>query len=77
MYLFELITKYITGKKYKRVQNFDPFAQDDIENFEECDHVFLPLDSTGEILACSKCGLVVKREELKDVNIFKRNTSGL
>ncbi len=77
MYLFELITKYITGKKYKRVQNFDPFAQDDIENFEECDHVFLPVDSTGEILACSKCGLVVKREELKDVNIFKRNTSGL
>ena len=77
MYLFELITKYITGKKYKRVQNFDPFAQDDIENFEECDHVFLPLDSTGEILACSKCGLVVKREELKDVNIFKTNTSGL
>lgn len=76
MYLFELITKYITGKKYKRVQNFDPFAQDDIENFEECDHVFLPVDSTGEILACSKCGLVVKREELKDVNIFKRNTSG-
>lgn len=77
MYLFELITKYITGKKYKRVQNFDPFVQDDIENFEECDHVFLPVDSTGEILACSKCGLVVKREELKDVNIFKRNTSGL
>ena len=77
MYLFELITKYITGKKYKREQNFDPFAQDDIENFEECDHVFLPVDSTGEILACSKCGLVVKREELKDVNIFKRNTSGL
>ena len=65
------------GEKYKRKSDFDPFAQDDIENFEECDHVFLPVDSTGEILACSKCGLVVKREELKDVNIFKRNTSGL
>ena len=72
MYLFELITKYITGKKYKRVQNFDPFAQDDIENSEECEHIFLPVDSTGDVLACSKCGLVVNKEDLKDINIFKR-----
>ncbi len=72
MYLLELITKYIMGKKYKRESNFDPFAQDDIENSEECEHVFLPVDSTGEILACSKCGFVVKKDDLKDVNIFKR-----
>lgn len=72
MYLFELITRYIMGKKYKRESNFDPFANDDIENSEECEHVFLPIDSTGEILACSNCGLVVHREDLKDVNIFKR-----
>ena len=72
MYLFELITRYIMGKKYKRESNFDPFASDDIENSEECEHVFLPIDSTGEILACSNCGIVVHREDLKDVNIFKR-----
>lgn len=73
MYLFELITKYIMGKKYKRESNFDPFAIDNIENSEECEHVFLPIDSTGKILSCSNCGLVVRREDLKDVNIFKRN----
>lgn len=72
MYLLELITKYIMGKKYKRESSFDPFAQDDIENSKECEHVFFPIDSTGEILACSKCGLVVKKDDLKDVNIFKR-----
>ena len=75
MYLFELITKYINGKKYRKELDFDPFAKDeeDLEfNSEECEHVFLPIDSTGETLACSKCGLVVNREDLKDVNIFKR-----
>ena len=60
------------GKKYKRKTDFDPFAQDDIENLEECEHIFLPVDSTGDILACSKCGLVVNKEDLKDINIFKR-----
>ena len=47
------------GKKYKRKTSFDPFAQDSIEASEDCEHVFLPVDSTGEILACSKCGLLL------------------
>jgi hypothetical protein len=72
MYLFELITKYIKGKKYTRKSDFDPFAQDEIENFEECEHIFLPIDSTGETLACSKCGLVVNKKDMKDENIFKQ-----
>lgn len=71
MYLLELITKYIQGKKYKRQSDFDPFAQDDV-NEECCEHIFLPVDSTGEVLACSKCGLVVNKKDLKDKNIFKR-----
>ncbi len=75
MYLFELIAKYIIGKKYKKAESFDPFKQDDIEDSsDDCEHVFLPLDSSGDIFACSKCGLVKKKEELKDINIFKQNT---
>ncbi len=72
MYFLELITKYIQGKKYKRDLNFDPFAISDIENSHDCTHVFLPVDSTGDVLACSKCGFVVNKEDLKDINIFKR-----
>lgn len=72
MYLFELITRYIMGKKYRKDSSFYPFAQDDIENSDNCEHIFLPIDSSGEVLACSKCGLVVNKKDLKDVNIFKR-----
>lgn len=70
MYLLELITKYIKGKKYTRKCDFDPFAQDETID-EICEHIFLPVDSTGEFLACSKCGLVVNKKDLKDKNIFK------
>jgi hypothetical protein len=72
MYFIELITKWIKGKKYERKVKFDPFLQDDIETPVNCEHIFLPLDSTKEYFACSLCGLVVKREDLKDENIFKK-----
>ena len=73
MYFLELITKWIKGKKYERKEKFDPFLQDDIETPEDCEHVFLPLDSTEEYFACSKCGFIVKKGELKNINIFKNS----
>lgn len=72
MYLVELIIRWIfPNKKYEPRKKFDPFAQDDIETPQECEHIFLPIDSTGETFACSKCGLLTKKEALKDKNIFK------
>lgn len=43
-----------------------------LENTETCEHVFMPVDSTGEILSCTKCGLVKRREELKNKNFFMK-----
>ena len=72
MYLIELIVKWIhPKKKYKPAKSFDPFAQENINDDESCNHIFLPIDSTEETLACSKCGLVVNKKDLKDINIFK------
>ncbi len=76
MYLIELIVKLFSKKKKSVKDSFDPFAVDTVGDFpdsNDCEHVFLPIDSSGETLACSKCGLVVKKDELKDINIFKRN----
>lgn len=72
MYLIELVVKLFQRKKVMKKQSFDPFAEDDIEISEDCEHIFLPVDSTGDVLACSKCGLLVNKKDLKDVNIFKR-----
>ena len=72
MYLLELIVKYIfPNKKFESRKKYDPFAHEELENAENCEHIFLPIDSTGETLACSKCGLVVNKNDLKDKNIFK------
>ena len=64
MYLIELIVKWINpNKKYESKKKYDPFARDEISEVD-CEHIFLPIDSSGETLACSKC-------DLKDENIFK------
>lgn len=72
MYLIELVVKLFQRKNVVKKQSFDPFAEDAIDTSEDCEHIFLPVDSTGDVLACSKCGLLVNKKDLKDVNIFKR-----
>lgn len=37
---------------------------------ERCEHLFLPIDSTKKILACSKCGMIYKLKD-GEVNPFK------
>ena len=49
-----------------------PFEDDfNDEDSVPCEHLFMPIDSTGEILACSKCGQLIKRSNLKPSNFFE------
>lgn len=72
MYIFELICRYINKKKNSS-KTFDPLntQENNEDDSEFCEHIFMPIDSTGDILACSKCGLVVNKKDLKKKNIFK------
>lgn len=69
MYIFELLYNTvikIIRKKPKNIEN---------ENDTECSHIFLPVDSTKKILACTKCGLLIKAENLKKIqstNLFEK-----
>ena len=53
---------------YNSEYDYNPLNQDSDDDDENCSHEFMPVDSTGEILACIKCGFIVKR---KSNNIFK------
>lgn len=62
MYIIELFYKLkedIKNGKFKKK------AQKPVEEAEKCDHLFVPIDSTGRILACSKCGALLKRVKSK------------
>ena len=59
MYIIECILKRLFPKKNKN--KYNPLGISSDENENDCCHEFMPVDSTGEILACIKCGFIVKR----------------
>ncbi len=66
MYIIELFLKLKNDIKNKKTKN--KISQN--EEIEKCDHLFVPIDSTGRILACSKCGEIYKLKK-GEVNPFK------
>lgn len=85
MFIFEAVMKYLKKDRFKEVLeehdqkqsenllNYIPLEAD-IETQDDlnCEHLFMPIDSTGEILACAKCGELCHKKDLKKKNIFKR-----
>lgn len=71
MYIIELIIKKLTQKKEKPIYN--PLTENEFDDYEDCEHTFMPIDSTNEIFSCTKCGILKKRSELKNKNFFAKN----
>ncbi len=71
MYIIEFIYKKLSEMRRKEAQQTLKFKDETDFQEDVCEHVFLPVDSTKKILACSKCGLVVKALEIpKNKNFF-------
>jgi len=67
MYIIELFYKLIEDYKSGK---FKKKKEPVIETPEKCEHLFVPIDSTGRILACSKCGEIYKLKK-GEANPFK------
>lgn len=69
MYIFECIWK-LFHKQEEEPEEFDynPLNPPLMEDYERCEHEFMPVDSTGETLACIKCGFIVQRNNIKEDN---------
>ncbi len=70
MYIIEKLVKIylkLTNKDNTPILP-DGLDKSELEDVVTCQHNFLPVDSTGEILACSKCGYLVRKKRLKKKN---------
>jgi len=60
MYIIELFLKRWAEKnKFGRV--ISKKKGNTPSDYEKCDHTFMPIDSTGKIFACTKCGEILKK----------------
>lgn len=71
MFIIEFIAKNLFKKKEAPI--YDPLQEAGIEDYESCEHTFMPIDSTGETLSCTKCGTLAKKSELEEKSYFKNN----
>ncbi len=68
MYIIEKLIKLYLKASHKEQKIIAPEFKDnsELEDVLTCKHNFMPIDSTGKILACSKCGyLVTKKRAVK------------
>jgi len=73
MYIIELFIKLkndFKAGKFKNLFKKELELPAQTQQTDKCDHLFVPIDSTGRILACSKCGEILKRKS-KKANPFK------
>ena len=76
MYIIELFIKWLNKNKRGTSANPDNNLKEGVrlnqdgeiltKRFEDsaavCNHNFMPVDSTGLVLACTKCGFVIKHK---------------
>ena len=73
MYIIELFIKWLNKNNRGDGANPDGIFKEKFKEDEDealnCKHNFMPTDSTGTVLACTKCGFVVKKKGTKEENI--------
>jgi len=75
MYIFELLFQALK-KKNKKLPDYNPLNDPEtiVEDSSNCEHLFMPLDSSNTLFACKYCGLIVPKEKLKNKNIFENKS---
>ena len=60
MYILEVFVKWLNKRQTKELKLQKP-SFNELDDSADCEHNFMPVDSTGLTLACTKCGFVVKK----------------
>ena len=64
MYILEIFAKWLNKRETKEFVSQKKNYEIEDEALT-CEHNFMPVDSTNTVLACTKCGFVVKKNENK------------
>lgn len=71
MYFIELISKIFNKDNLLKLRDKRKIISPTDEETENCEHMFVPIDSTGKIFSCINCGLTINKKP-KNINFFER-----
>ena len=69
MYIIEVFIKWL-NKRQSKEKKFEKPTYEEIDEALNCEHNFMPIDSTGLTLACTKCGFVVNMNDNQNEDIL-------
>ncbi len=81
MYIIEKIIKFCMDIRSRDKVSYSPVIninKDEAEDYVTCRHTFMPVDSTKNIYACTKCGYLItkKRLEMSKKKAIKKKSVG-
>ena len=62
MYILEVFIKWLNKRQTREIIPEKPTFEE-VDEALTCEHNFMPVDSTGLTLACTKCGFVVEKRK--------------
>jgi len=64
MYFIELLLKKLGKIKQKNKNGYTVLSEENRDENDCPGHIYLPIDSSGEHLACKNCGHIIKKGAL-------------
>ena len=72
MYFIEILSKIFNRNNLIRLRFGKKVISSTDEETEKCEHMFVPIDSTGKVFSCINCGLTINKKP-KNINFFEEN----
>ena len=71
MYFIEILSKIFNKDNLRKWKLKEKIVSPTDEESEKCEHMFVPIDSTGKVFSCINCGLTINKKP-KNLNFFEK-----
>ena len=72
MYFIEILSKVFNKENFLKLKFRKNIVSPSDEENDKCEHMFVPIDSTGKVFSCINCGLTINKKP-KNLNFFERD----
>ncbi|MBQ7450097.1 hypothetical protein IJS77_01670 [bacterium] len=72
MYFLEILTRIFNKNNLMKLIYGKKVVSSMDDETQKCEHMFVPIDSTGKVFSCINCGLTINKKP-KNINFFEED----
>ena len=70
MYFIEILSRIFNKNNFMKLRYGKKLVSPLDDETQECEHMFVPIDSTGNVFSCINCGLTINYKP-ENINFFE------